>query len=96
MAAYIVGRVNLHDPETYKNYTAQTPDSIARFGGKFIVRGGRNELLEGDNPEFNRVVVIEFPSYEQAKAWYQSPQYQEILPIRQAASEAQIVLVEGV
>ncbi len=95
MSAYIIARVNLTDPETYKKYTAQTPDTVAQYGGKFIARGGQNELLEGNDPEFNRVVIIEFPNYEQAQAWYNSPEYQKILPIRQEASESQVILVDG-
>ena len=96
MAAYVIARVNLTDPETYKKYTAQTPGTVAQFGGKFIARGGQNELLEGNDTEFNRVVIIEFASYKQAQAWYNSPEYQEIISIRQDASESQVILVDGV
>jgi uncharacterized protein (DUF1330 family) len=96
MAAYLIARVNVTDSETYDKYRARTPDVAARYQGRFIARGGRSELLEGDNPELNRVVLIEFPSYEQAKTFYDSPEYQQILPLRKAAAQSQVVIVEGV
>ncbi len=96
MSAYLVVRVKITDPESYDKYRARTPAVIAQYGGKFLARGGRSELLEGDNPEFSRSVIIEFPDYEQAQTFYRSPEYQEILKIRLAASESQAVLVEGV
>ena len=96
MAAYIIARINVKDPDTYKKYTAQTPNLVAQFGGRFIVRGGRMELLEGDNPELSRTILIEFPSYEQAQTFYHSPEYQDIVKLRWQASDGQLVLVEGV
>ena len=95
MAAYIVARVKVNDPEAYNKYRQGTPAAVAAYDGKFIVRGGRNELLEGEDDK-DRVVVIEFPSYEKAQAWYNSPEYQEILPIRLANAESHVLLVEGV
>jgi uncharacterized protein (DUF1330 family) len=96
MAAYLIARVHVTDQETYDRYRARTPDVIAQYGGKFIVRGGKNEVVEGDNPELNRMVVVEFSSYEQAQTFYHSPEYQEILPWRKQASQSQVVIVEGV
>jgi uncharacterized protein (DUF1330 family) len=96
MAAYLIARIKVNDPETYDKYRAQTPGVVAAFGGKFIARGGRSELLEGDNPELARVVLIEFPSYEQAQAFYRSPQYRDILKLRLAAAQSEVVIVEGV
>ncbi len=94
MTAYIVAQIDLHDEETYAKYTVQTPATVADHGGRFIVRGGRWESLEGAEPG-PRVVMIEFPSFEQAQAWYNSEAYQEILPLRQAASTGSLFLVEG-
>lgn len=94
MAAYIVGEVEITDPETYKRYTAQTPGVIGQFGGRFIVRGGNGEALEGAEPK--RIVVIEFPDRAAAKRFYDSPEYQEILKIRLSASKGRLVLVDGV
>ncbi|MCB1718893.1 MAG: DUF1330 domain-containing protein [Candidatus Competibacteraceae bacterium] len=96
MAAYIIARVNVKDPATYQQYTAQTPGAIARFGGRFIARGGRMELLEGNNTDLNRTVLIEFPSYEQALNFYHSAEYQEIVKLRWQAADSQVLLVEGV
>ena len=92
--AYLIGEVEVHDPEQYAKYTAKTPDAIAKHGGKFIVRGGAWDALEGEAPK-GRVVVIEFPSLDAARAFYQSDDYQPLIPIRQSASEGRLFLVEG-
>lgn len=95
MAAYVIGDVTVNDPEAYREYTAQTPGTVQQYGGRFIVRGGAYETLEGSwSPQ--RIVVIEFPTIEQARAWYASPEYQAILPIRLANSTANfLTVVEG-
>jgi uncharacterized protein (DUF1330 family) len=95
MAAYVIADVDIADPEKYKEYTAHTPESIAAHGGRFIARGGRCEVLEGEW-EPGRVVVIEFPSMDAALGWYRSDDYQELAKIRQSASTAKILVVEGV
>jgi uncharacterized protein (DUF1330 family) len=94
MPAYIIGEIEITDPETYKRYTARTPDVIAKHGGRFVVRGGNGEALEGASPR--RVVVIEFPDRATAKRFYESPDYQEILKIRLSASNGRLFLVDGV
>jgi uncharacterized protein (DUF1330 family) len=95
MAAYVIADVEITDPEKYREYTAQTPDSIASHGGRFIVRGGSCEVLEGDwRP--GRVVVIEFPDLDAALGWFHSEDYQALAEIRRAASTAQILAVDGV
>ena len=91
---YIMAQVDIHDPHAYAEYRAQSPASVAEFGGKFLVRGGHMEPVEGD-PPLPRIVVIEFPSLEQAKVWYGSPGYQAIIAVRQNASTGQLFLVEG-
>ena len=92
---YVIAQVDVHDQERYDTYRAGTPDSIARFGGVFRVRGGVGESLEGDSPRA-RTVVIEFPSLEQAKAWYASDEYTALRAIRQSAAVANVMIVEGV
>ncbi|MEM7232255.1 MAG: DUF1330 domain-containing protein [Planctomycetota bacterium] len=92
--AFVVGEIEVNDPETYSTYTAQTPAAIAKYGGKFVARGGTVEVLEGASPK-GRVVVIEFPDLESAKKWYASEDYQPLIPIRQSASEGRFFLVEG-
>ena len=95
MAGYIVARVNVSDPEKYKNYTDVTPGLIAKYGGRFIVRGGETVTLEGPE-ETGRVVVIEFDSLEKAKTFYESDDYQAAIGLRAAASTGQLIAVAGV
>ncbi len=94
MPAYVIARVDVTDPEQYAKYRAVTPGAVAAFGGKFIVRGGAIETLEGPE-ETRRVVVIEFESMEKARAFYNSEKYQAAIKLRQPASDAQLVLVDG-
>ena len=95
MSAYIVGDITITNPERYRDYTAHTESTLEPFGGRFIVRGGEHETIEGDWAP-GRLVVIEFPDADAARAWDASPRYQEILPIRHEASTGSLVLVEGV
>ena len=91
---YLIGEIDVHDADKYANYTAKTPDVIAKHGGKFIVRGGASGALEGKAPQ-GRVIVVEFPSLAAAKAFYASEDYQPLIPIRQSASDGRLFLVEG-
>ena len=95
MAGYIIARINVTDPEKYKDYTAVTPGLIAQYGGRFIMRGGETVTLEGPE-ETGRVVVIEFDSPEQARTFYDSEDYQAAIGLRTAASTGQIIMVAGV
>lgn len=95
MAGYIIVDVKVTDPEAYERYRASVPATLAAYGGKFIVRGGRAENLEGDW-EPNRIVVVEFESVEQAKAWWSSEDYAAPKRIRQSASITRMIVVEGV
>jgi uncharacterized protein (DUF1330 family) len=94
MPAYFIAEVEVTDPEGYESYRPLAGASIAQYGGKFVVRGGKAELLEG-SPEPARVVVIEFADVAAAKRWYNSPEYQEALKIRLANSTGRVILVEG-
>jgi uncharacterized protein (DUF1330 family) len=94
MAAYLIAQVKVRDPDIYKQYTARTPPLIAKFGGRFLARAGSIEVLEGDAQQ-RRVVVIEFPSIDAARNFYNSPEYQLAREIRLPVSEAQFVIVEG-
>ncbi len=95
MTAYVVARVKVTDPEQYKRYTALTPDCIAAFGGRFIVRGAEPVTLEG--PEFrDRMVIVEFPSLERAKEFYHSPEYTEIRALRAEAAVGEFIALDGV
>tara|TARA_B100001250_G_C19357347_1_gene596092 strand:- start:68 stop:367 length:300 start_codon:yes stop_codon:yes gene_type:complete len=94
MSAYIVAQVNINDPEQYKKYTAVTPGVIKKYGGRFVVRGGDVSTLEGDH-EDARWVVLEFEDAEAAKAFYYSPEYTEARKIRESASKAKFILLDG-
>lgn len=94
MAAYLIAQIRVHDWEAYKRYTARTPAIIAKHGGRFLVRGGDTEILEGEATG-GRIVVLEFPSMDAARAFYRSPEYQEVKSIRTAASDAQFLIVQG-
>ncbi len=94
MAGYIVADIEITDPNEYQTYAQQTAATLERYGRKFLVRGGNPETLEGDR-KTKRLVIIEFPSVEQAKAWYDSPEYSAIKGIRQRSAISNILLVHG-
>ena len=94
MAGYLVAHLNVTDAEAFDKYRARVPEVIARHGGRYLVRGGALETVEGDWPA-PRLVILEFPSLEAARGFYHSPDYQEILPLRTAASQGCCALVEG-
>ena len=94
MAAYIIAEIEVTDAAIYDRYRARTPGVIERYGGRFIVRGGKAEALEGDH-EPDRLVVIEFSDMAAARRFYDSPEYQEIIGLRQEASKGRLILVEG-
>ena len=95
MPAYIIARVNVTDVARYSEYMKVTPGVIARFGGRFIARGGESVTLEGQ-PETDRVVLIEFPSLTAAKDFYHSEQYREAKILREGAATAQFFAIDGV
>ena len=94
MTAYVIADVQVTDAAAYEPYRPLAAASIARFGGRFIVRGGKVDLFEGE-PEPERIVVIEFPDADTARRWYRSEEYQSALKIRQSASRGRVFLVEG-
>jgi uncharacterized protein (DUF1330 family) len=94
MPAYWIARGRITDPATYKKYTDRVPEILSQFGGKVLARGGRYQIMAG--PEnFQRFVVIEFPTFEQAVACFESPQYQEASVFRQAGGVVETVIVDG-
>jgi uncharacterized protein (DUF1330 family) len=94
MPAYVVAEVNITNPEGYKEYTAVVPATIAKYGGRFLVRGGKAEALEGDWPECRRV-IIEFPTAQAARDWFASPEYEKPKALRKANSKGRLLLIEG-
>jgi len=95
MSAYLIVRVEVTDPERYREYMKHSPAAIAKFGGRFLARGGETVTLEGDQQP-GRVVLVEFPSMEQAKAFYESPEYQAAKALREGAANGHFVAVAGV
>ena len=94
MAAYIIALIEVTDPQRYAEYTKLTPAAIERYGGKFIVRGGEKLTLEGPQ-ENRRVVVLEFPTFQQAQTFFHSPEYEHAKSFRQGAADASFVLING-
>ena len=94
MKAYVIVNVAVRDPERYKDYVKAATPTVAAHGGRYVVRGGRAERLEGD-VQVNRIVVLEFPSSAQAKGWYESPEYRDALAIRESCATATLIVVEG-
>ncbi|HEX3226865.1 MAG TPA: DUF1330 domain-containing protein [Gaiellaceae bacterium] len=95
MPAYVIVETDIHDPEQYEQYKAASPAAVAGGGGRFIARGGELAVFEGDwNP--SRLVILEFPDLEAAKAWYMSENYQEAKKLRDGAAHLNMVAVEGV
>ena len=94
MTAYVIAEVDVTHPEGYKEYTTYVPATIAKYGGRFLVRGGAAQTLEGDWPTVRRV-VIEFPSVEAAKQWWDSPEYEKPKAMRRANSKGRLILLEG-
>jgi len=95
MKAYVIVNVNVKDTERYAEYAKAATPTVAAHGGRYIARGGRAEKLEG-NIAVNRIVVLEFPNYDQARGWYDSPEYQAAASIRQSCSSGELILVEGI
>jgi uncharacterized protein (DUF1330 family) len=95
MAAYVIVEVEVLDKEKYDNYRPLAAKTIAQYGGRYIVRGGASEVLEGDSKP-GRLVILEFPSAEVARNWYNSPEYNEGRAMRQASSRSRMVVVDGI
>jgi len=94
MTAYLIADVDVNDPDVYAEYRRQVLPLVTRHGGRFIVRGGAHETLEGAwQPK--RLVVIEFPDMAALKAWYGSPEYTSLIALRQSAARGSLIAVEG-
>ncbi len=94
MAAYVIADTHITDHKTYDEYKRQVGPLIAKFGGRFLVRGGKHAVLEG-SWQPRRLVVIEFPTMEAITSWYNSPEYAPLLALRQPAATDHLVAVEG-
>ena len=94
MAAYVIAQIEITDPDRYAEYVKQVPATIARYGGRYLARGGKVEALEG-RLTGRRVAIVEFDDYERAKDWYESEDYRGPKALRQGASISSLVLVDG-
>ena len=95
MPAFVIANITVVDPVRYEDYKRMVSATLVPFGGRFVVRGGQTEVLEGDwRP--SRLVLLEFPSIERARAWWNSPEYAEARALRQATSTGTLIILEGV
>jgi uncharacterized protein (DUF1330 family) len=94
MSAYLIGEIDVTDPAGYEDYRKQVLAVVTKYGGRFIVRGGKVDSKEGGWAP-KRIVVLEFPSLEQAQKFYHSAEYAPLIKLRQQASRGKIILVEG-
>ena len=93
LPGYVIAEVDVTDAAKFKEYADKTPGTLAPFNGRYIIRGGKNLSIEGDAPK--RFVVVQFDSFEKAKAWEDSPAYSAIKPIRHASAKSRVFIVEG-
>lgn len=94
MAAYVVVEITIHDPSVYDSYKTLAPASIARYGGRYLVRGGTTTTLEGGwDPQ--RLVILEFPDAEKGSAWWHSAGYAEAKAMRQSCATTRMVMIDG-
>jgi len=94
MPAYVVVEVDVQDPVTYERYKELAPPSIAHYGGRYIARGGTIESVEGGWKP-GRLVLLEFPTLDRARAWWSSPEYAAAKKLRHSASQSRMVFLEG-
>lgn len=90
---YWVARIDVSDPEGYKEYVAANAEAFRKYGGRFLVRGGRSEAVEGQSRSRN--VVIEFKDYDTALACYRSPEYAQAMALRRGRSTGELLVIEG-
>jgi uncharacterized protein (DUF1330 family) len=93
LPGYVVAEVDVTDPAGFKEYADKTPATLAPFNARYVIRGGKNLSVEGDAPK--RFVVIQFESFEKAKAWEDSPAYEAIKPIRHNSAKSRVFIIEG-
>ena len=94
MSAYILVDVTITNPKTFTEYMGQVPQTVTQYGGRYLVRGGETEILEGTWKPL-RTVILEFPSMEQAKQWYDSEEYRHPKALRHQSADSNMILVQG-
>ena len=98
MPAYVISEVEMVDPERFEKYRSLAPATIAKYGGRYVVRGGVVETVEGGDDDWQRkqIVIVEFPTFAKAKEWYNSPEYAEALEVRRGALNRRLIFVDGI
>lgn len=94
MTAYVVNEITITDPDRFLTYSREVPAILAKYGGAYVVRGGDPAAIDGPQPP-ERVVILRFPDRAAALAWRNSPEYQAILPIREATSTSRVYILDG-
>ena len=94
MAAYLIAEITVTDPTAYADYRSQVPATVEKYGGRFLVRGGKAQLVEGEGT-LGRLVIIEFENMDRLKAWYDSEEYRAPKALRMRASTGRLLFVEG-
>jgi uncharacterized protein (DUF1330 family) len=95
MSAYVIAEVEVLDRVLIEKYRSLAASAIAKYDGRYLVRGGRVEPIEGEWPAAKMVVIVEFPSMQRAQEWYHSPEYAKALEVRQTALQRRLIFVEG-
>jgi len=94
MPAYVIADIEVTDPVAFEDYRQRVPATIAAYGGRYLARGGKTEVLEGDwSPK--RCVLLEFPSLAQFKAWWNSAEYQPLRELRERSTKSHLIVTEG-
>ncbi|MBN2321020.1 MAG: DUF1330 domain-containing protein [Acidobacteria bacterium] len=94
MAGYVIVQAEIIDIERFRKYLAESPGTIAKFGGKYLARAGKTIVFEGEQSD-KRLVIIEFPSLEKAKEWYHSEEYTKVKALRKGAATGSLIAIEG-
>jgi uncharacterized protein (DUF1330 family) len=94
MAAYVIGDIEVTDQAAFQEYRNRLGATIEQYGGRFVIRGGRVNSKEGDWQP-HRLLMLEFPSFEQAERWYNSSEYKPLIAIREKAARTQLIIAEG-
>ena len=92
--AFVVAEVDVHDPVAYEEYKSEAARLIAKYGGRYIVRGGATEIVEGQPPQ-GRLIVLEFPSMAAAKSFLESDEYRPVAAVRHRSATSRLILAEG-
>ena len=94
MAAYVIGDIEVTDPAAFREYRNRVGATVEQYGGRFVVRGGRVDLKEGDWQP-HHLLMLEFPTLEQAERWYNSSEHKPLIAIRENAARTQLLIAEG-